>query len=282
MRRLPPSLLAWVADQVDGAPLEGIQRLQRAAGSEVIGLRAGDRSLVLRWYPDGVLSPESPLEAIEREAAALTALEDTLVPAPGLVAASVESPAAVLMTRVPGRSRVIRLDPGAMRSMMALVHACDPGPLTPWTYRGYHEGQVLRRPAWWQDAPTWERAVVQTETARPTGPTVFLHRDFHPGNLLWSDPTISGVVDWVDACVGPAGVDLGHLRVNLAVLENVSAADALDAGDPAWDVEMALGFLDWDSTASIDGWAGPWPHVPAATARARLEAFVGHALARLG
>ena len=281
MRRLPPALLEWVADQVDGAPLEGIQRLPRAMTSEVIGLRAGDRSLVLRWYPDG---PPAGLDAdpIEREAAAMTALEDTVVPAPGLVAASVTAPSAVLMTRVPGRSRLAPLDAGALRSMMALVHACDPAPLAPWTYRGYHEGQVLRRPAWWQDVATWERAVVQTETARPAGAAVFLHRDFHPGNLLWSDSTISGVVDWVNACVGPAGVDLGHLRVNVATLEDVAAADAIEPGDPAWDIEMALGFLDWDSTEMIDGWPGPWPHVPAALARARLEAFVGHALARLG
>ena len=163
-----------------------------------------------------------------------------------------------------------------------MVHATDAAPLEPWTYRGYHEGQVLRRPAWWRDVAAWDRAVIQTETARPTGPAVFLHRDFHPGNLLWSDSTISGVVDWVNACVGPAGVDLGHLRVNLATLDDIAAADAVDPGDPAWDIEMALGFLDWDSDEVIDAWPGPWAHVPAALARDRLEAFVGHALARLG
>jgi aminoglycoside phosphotransferase (APT) family kinase protein len=281
MRRLTPSLLAWIADQVGGAPLERIQRLPRAMTSEVVGLRAGDRSLVLRWYPDGPPPGLDP-DPIEREVAALSALEDTLVPAPGLVAASVAEPSAVLMTRVAGQARLARLDAGAMRSMMALVHACDSAALTPWLYRGYHEGQVLRRPTWWRDSAIWERAVVQTETARPTGPPVFLHRDFHPGNLLWSGSTISGVVDWVNACVGPAGVDLGHLRVNLATLDDVDAADAFDPGHPAWDIEMAFGFLDWDSTEAVDGWPGPWSHVPAALARTRLEAFVGHALARLG
>jgi aminoglycoside phosphotransferase (APT) family kinase protein len=281
MRRLPVELLAWAQDQVGDEPIEAIQRLPRARTSEVIGLRAGAQPLVLRWYPDrGFLELEP--DAIEREVAALAALEDSAVPAPGLVAASQADPSAVLMTRVPGRFRLDSPDVGAIRAMLALIHAVDPAPLAPWTYRGYHEGQVLRRPVWWRDAGLWERAVVQTETARPTGAAVFLHRDLHPGNLLWSDAAISGVVDWVNACTGPAGVDLGHLRVNLAILEGVERADALDPGDPAWDIEMALGILDWRGGDALDRWTGPWPHVAVAEARARLEAFVGAALARLG
>jgi aminoglycoside phosphotransferase (APT) family kinase protein len=281
MRRLPVELLAWAQDQVGDDPIEAIQRLPRARTSEVVGMRAGDRALVLRWYPDrGFLDLEP--DAIEREVAALAALEDSPVPAPGLVAASQVDPSAVLMTRVPGRFRVDSPDVGAIRALLGLIHAVDPGPLAPWAYRGYHEGQGLRRPVWWRDAGVWERAVVQTETARPTGPAVFLHRDLHPGNLLWSDAAISGVVDWVNACTGPAGVDLGHLRVNLAILDGVEGADALDPGDPAWDIEMALGILDWRGGDALDRWTGPWPHISPAEARARLEALVGAALARLG
>ena len=56
------------------------------------------------------------------------------------------------------------------------------------------------------------------DTARPHGPGVFIHRDFHPGNLLWSGSR----ADWRrrlgERCVGPAEVDAAHLRVNLAIL----------------------------------------------------------------
>lgn len=281
MRRLPVELLAWAQDQVGDEPIDGIQRLPRARTSEVIGLRAGEQQLVLRWYAArGFLDLEP--DAIEREVAALAALEDSPVPAPGLVAASQEDPAAVLMTRVPGRFLVDPPDLGAIGAMLELIHKIDPGSLAPWSYRGYHEGQVLRRPAWWRDVVAWERAVIQTGTARPVGPAVFLHRDLHPGNLLWSGHAVSGVVDWVNACIGPAGVDLGHLRVNLAILDGVAAADALEPGDPSWDIEMALGILDWRGGDALDRWTGPWPHVAPAQARSRLEAFVGAALARLG
>ena len=111
-------------------------------------------------------------------------------------------------------------------------------------------------------SPVWERAVRQTETARPTAPGVLIHRDVHPGNLLWTETFATGVVDWVNACVGPAAFDTAHLRLNLACLDGLEAADAFDAGDPAWDIEAAFGLLDWASPGAADRWAGPWAHVP--------------------
>ncbi len=107
-----------------------------------------------------------------------------------------------------------------------------------------------------------------------------IHRDFHPDNVLWSDGRISGVVDWANACLGPAAVDVAHFRVNLAVLHGPATADAVLPGDPAWDLELAMGFLEWGPGA--DAWAGPWPELPADTARSRLETFVARALAALG
>jgi thiamine kinase-like enzyme len=78
------------------------------------------------------------------------------------------------------------------------------------------------------------------------------HRDYHPTNILWSDERISGVVDWVNACRGPAGVDVAHCRLNLALMYGVHHADdflrayaaAVDGydHDPHWDIDDAM---DW-------------------------------------
>ena len=54
---------------------------------------------------------------------------------------------------------------------------------------------------------------------------MFLHRDFHPGNLLWTDERITGVVDWVSACAGPPEEDIGHCRANLAIRHGQDWAD---------------------------------------------------------
>ena len=166
-----------------------------------------------------------------------------------------------------------------MRDLLDAIHAVEPSGLDPWSYRGYHEGRDLPAPRWWRDRATWGRAIRVSADRRPTVEPVFIHRDFHSGNLLWAGPRISGVLDWGNACLGPAAFDLAHYRVNIASLVGPEVADRAFPGDPGWDIEAALGFLDPND---LDGWAGPWPHVSASTARDRLEAFIARAVAALG
>ena len=80
---------------------------------------------------------------------------------------------------------------------------------------------------------------------RPT----FVHRDFHPGNVLWRRGRLSGVVDWANACRGPAGCDLAHCRANLMELSGRESADRFLAAyksltgedyHPYWEVASVL------------------------------------------
>jgi aminoglycoside phosphotransferase (APT) family kinase protein len=275
---LTPEVVDWLTSTLGSRATGRVVERLPASTSSVLVLE-GD--LILRWYDDPGFLEEEP-DAIPREAAALTALAGSAVPAPRLIAASERAPAALLMTRVAGSPDLAIRDPVAVLDLLGAIHAVPPGPLARWSYHGYHEGRDLVRPAWWRDAELWERAVRQTNSVRPTGPGVLIHRDFHPGNLLWTRMAVTGVVDWVNACVGPAEVDAAHMRINLASIEDVVYADRVVPGDPAWDIEAAFGFLDWWSQDLIDAWEGPFPEIDAATARARLEAFVAEALARLG
>ncbi len=52
----------------------------------------------------------------------------------------------------------------------------------------------------------------------------FCHRDYHPGNVLWSRRQVSGVVDWTHACHGAPAVDVAHCALNLAVLFGTDVA----------------------------------------------------------
>jgi aminoglycoside phosphotransferase (APT) family kinase protein len=83
---------------------------------------------------------------------------------------------------------------------------------------------------------------------------VLCHRDFHPGNVLWRDGRLSGVVDWTHSCVGPAAADVAHCRVNLAVLFGQDVADEFARRYGAVDD------LAWFDVVDLVGWRTlePW------------------------
>jgi aminoglycoside phosphotransferase (APT) family kinase protein len=271
---LAPEVRSWLESLGVAAP-ERVQRFTSASSADLIVLD----DLVLRWYGATSHLDDEP-DAIAREVAVLEALAETSVPAPRLVAWS-DDPPAILATLVPGEPRMDLPDVDALRDILDVLHQVDPDRLARWAYRGYHEGAELERPAWWKDPQLWDRAVEQTTDARPSAPPVPIHRDFHPGNVLWTGRSISGVVDWGNACLGPAAFDVAHYRVNLAQLHGPDAADALLSGDPAWDIEAAFSFLDWPDVAANDAWTGPWPHIAAGDARRQLELFVARAMSAL-
>jgi aminoglycoside phosphotransferase (APT) family kinase protein len=78
-----------------------------------------------------------------------------------------------------------------------------------------------------------------------------LHNDFWPGNLLWSDGRLAGVIDWEDAAVGDPLVDLGNARMEFlfwfgaegmeTLTERYRALTGVDMTDlPFWDLCAAL------------------------------------------
>ena len=106
---------------------------------------------------------------------------------------------------------------------------------------------------------------------------MFVHRDYHPGNVLWEAGRLSGIVDWVNASVGSPWADVGHCRVNIASELGPRAADRfldlyravsgrVDDYHPYWDISAAIGGLDEDA----DGQPSPADEQFLAAAVARL------------
>ena len=281
---LPPQTRAWIeartgtlvhsAIGLAGATTATVSRLDLADGRRVVA-KVFDRQDFLDERPDRA----------HHEAAVLDLLEPTPVPAPLLIAVDDGGEAAgaptVLMTWVGGTTELPDDWVAAMAQSLADIHRVDPGDIT-WPYERYNEGFELEAPGWARDPGIWNEAfAIATEPPRTA--TGFIHRDYHGGNVLWHRGKLSGVLDWLSGCVGPAAIDLAHLRMNLAMDHDHDESEAVlaeyrtlgqdDAWHPAWDVIDAIDFLPyWLGLQAVADWA--WDERPPAETQARFESIL--------
>jgi aminoglycoside phosphotransferase (APT) family kinase protein len=201
------------------------------------------------------LAEEPDLAA--HEAAALEEAQKAGLRAPSLVAYSSDDigfgAPVVLMSFIEGN---IELWPSnfqgwlaGLAGALAAIHR-HPAHAFAWRYRSWVEKATLAPPAWSTIPGAWERAIELVRSAEPDAHVVFIHRDYHPTNVLWHQGVVSGVIDWINACQGPAGVDVAHCRTNLAQMFGPAAADQFletyikvaegFAYDPDWDLDSVL------------------------------------------
>jgi aminoglycoside phosphotransferase (APT) family kinase protein len=263
LRSPPPRrALAW-CEEVTGARVRAVQALDGGMSSAVHALDLADgRPLVLRRYVRAEWLAEEP-DVPEREAAALELLRDCPLSTPELVAAdptgAQAGDPAVLMTRLPGAIDWAPTDrDGFLRALAALLPAIHATPISPALpdYAPYAL-ETDRPPPWTARPQIWERGFAVFEQPPPSDVRRFIHRDFHPGNVLWANGRVSGVVDWPNASIGDPSADVGHCRMNLAGTLGLEAADrfleltGVDDYHPYWDIAAALGGFD---SATLAQW----------------------------
>jgi aminoglycoside phosphotransferase (APT) family kinase protein len=248
----PPRALAW-CEAMTGGRVAQLRALDGGTSSAVHALDLADgRALVLRRYVRADWLAEEPGVA-RREAAALALLRDSSLPTPRLVAsdptgADAGDPA-VLMSRLPGAIEWRPHDlEGFLRGLADLlpaIHGTPPGPGIP-DYAPYAL-ETRCPPAWTSRPDLWERAFAVFDEPPPSAERRFIHRDFHPGNVLWTGGAVTGVVDWASTSIGAPSADIGHCRMNLAGVLGLGAADRFLAltgqadYHPYWDIVAALG-----------------------------------------
>lgn len=262
-RGLGFAVWAVEATPVTGATSSSLYRLLvRGAGQE--------HRLILRLFTNESWRAEEP-DLVRHEAACLRRAQGSEVPVPRLVATDESGDAcgapAVLMTELPGRVDPMPPDRTAwlraMAEALAAIHRVDAHGFA-WQYRPYKDLSALEVPAWSRRPDAWARAIRLVQAPPPASRRCFIHRDFHPCNVIWEGGRLSGVVDWVNGCQGPGGVDVGHCRVNLVLLTGVPEADAFlafyreAAGasfsyHPYWDLVALMDFLT-GSPAVYPGW----------------------------
>jgi aminoglycoside phosphotransferase (APT) family kinase protein len=150
-------------------------------------------------------------------------------------------------------------DPAAFaRALAEVLPAVHAAPLVERSYEPYlvtdrQRIEDLRPPSWARDRSVWERAFEVAGASAPEHAVRFIHRDYHQGNTVWEAGRLSGIVDWTCGCSGPPGIDLAHMRINLAWEFDLGLADTFlqawrdVAGDRRgyhayWDVLVAV---DW-------------------------------------
>lgn len=215
-----------------------------------IELRDGTM-LVLRRYVNEGDAPEMAI----REATALQLV--TNLPAPRLVkvdpGGSHAGAPAVLMTRVPGEHDW-RPDLEQLAALLPRIHALDPANLPEYESYGLH---TRTPPPWTANPDVWIKAFRLFDGPAPPHDTTLIHRDFHPGNVLWHEGRLTGVVDWPLASRGAPQADVGHCRWNLARTQGNQVADEFLAATgldyhPYWDVVAALGGQSESSLTRAD------------------------------
>jgi aminoglycoside phosphotransferase (APT) family kinase protein len=219
--------------------------------------------ILRRWArPGGAETDPDHTAAAEVRVLAALGRTNLAVAVPRVLAADpdgVEADVPALVQELlPGRPRsrsapLGRAAISSLAAMLAEIHDLGPtvrrvvGDFAPfWTLDETPIPAASTRPE------LWARALdVAGRPPPPTRPT-FLHRDFHPGNVLWVGSRISGILDWTGACWGPAAADLAHLKVNLAVDHGITQAETAGRAYRAvggrlddtayWDIRM---LLDW-------------------------------------
>jgi aminoglycoside phosphotransferase (APT) family kinase protein len=294
----PVYVIDWVsAEMGPRARIIAIRPMARSSTDQhAVDLRDGSgrlHRLVLRRYVDAHRLANDPWYRPEQEAEALGILEQAALPAPRLMAQDLAARRcdvpALLVTRVNGRA--LRQRPAHMEAylggaaeMLHRIHAVEASHAVRLPrYAPYWPPSTLPIPPWSSHPELWERVLDLLAGPPPEAEAGFIHRDYHPGNVLVAGGRVSGVVDWTTACRGPRSIDLARMRLNLAGDFGSEVADRfLDVyrlqAAPGWSHDPY-----WDLLDAVD--AAQDARLPRTAARSaaweRFERWVGSVLAAL-
>ncbi len=233
---IPVETIAWIERVLDARvvntdPLPGglssaVHRVTIEAGS------SEPHDVVVRRYTlHDWLVREPHIPQHEAHVLELLGSLDLGVATPDLLAGDVDGSETdvptIVMSHVDGRPDISPLDPWAwaekLAECLAGINAVPPPEGLP-PYARWDDPE-RPRPRWLERHDLWDTATSAVGGPLPAHDVHFLHRDFHPNNVHWSDGEIVGVVDWLGACVGPVAGDVSHCRWNFAMLHSHELAD---------------------------------------------------------
>ena len=283
----PQEAMHWVLT-VTGA--EAVSSVEAMPGGSSVAMHRvnlvinDDRSrqLILRRYVRPEQLAEDPGVATH-EAMILELLGGMTTPAPRLVGCDptgdVAGAPAVLMTALKGRP-VWAANIGWMRQLITVladIHAIDASAAAVRPFQPYKQDSYTL-PKWVTKPAVWERAIEIFHGPVIDEDRAFIHRDFYPGNVLWFHRSVSGVVDWEAASIGPRSMDVAHCRINL-LYDDLYQAERFRQ---EWETISGHTFHPWADIATIIGLLdGHRRHPPAQRARHDIDTMLERAVSDL-
>lgn len=265
---LSARILKWAVNAIDaGAQVIAVERLKGSTSSTLhrVTLMIGKnrKEVVIRQFDNREWLEEEP-DLVLHEAGSLMKADQAALPTPEIIAYDEKGiecgMPVVMMSKVEGAVELKPQDMKAWSAGLAValtkIHTVEASDFK-WEYFTYNDVPALQVPGWSSVPNVWEKIIAWVQGARPASRECFIHRDYHPANVLWKHGEVSGVVDWVNACRGPAGIDIGHCRINLALLYDVDTADEFLT---AYQKAASEGFIYdpyWDLISIIDMLFGP-------------------------
>ncbi len=295
---VPPAVVAWVRGQL-GTDLDSVTPVRGGRTDTIFAVRSQTRPtpVILRWMPVTVWG-QIGRRHVTAEARGCGLMEASGLPTPHLLASDPDGHGtggyANLTSWLPGR---VRLDPlgdaavAELARVAAAIHATEvpdsgrPAPYAFWA------PNPLAVPHWSRRPDLWERAFTLFLGPRPGTPEGLVHRDFHPGNILWDGDRVTGVIDWAETSWGPPDLDVAHAVTNFALLLDLRHAAGFVAAyqhhggridpDPEarrfWAVSDILGFLP-DPVSHLTALTATRPELTPEVLRDRLEDLLAQTL----
>jgi aminoglycoside phosphotransferase (APT) family kinase protein len=288
---------------------DGLSRLGRHLGVEaphVVGRLRGGAACDVFWLEldRGGVTESVVLKTFPAQMALSAGFEwaalQTVVPAPVPTPEPVAfdpsgawfGTPSIVMSRLPGSPVWQPVDVAEWTRQLASTLAGVHGTAAP------SVPESLSRPAIWDrwtpaEPPTAVAEGVRSALARLAGSgweRGLCHGDFHPGNVLFGQFAVTGVVDWVSARWGPVLSDLARCRCALAVWPGGDAPRKLLEHYQAMTGRSLAGLDYWDVLSGAlavehgGGWVAMYRDLDAAVdetlIRNRAQAFLHEALRR--
>jgi aminoglycoside phosphotransferase (APT) family kinase protein len=207
-----------------------------------------------RWIDDDHIVGT---DRVMRESHILEQLAGSDLPTPNVLAVDPTGARcghpALLMTRLSGRVELTPRNPELwleeLATMLVRIHRADAAaPVA----ESWLDRDKLVIPEWTKRREIWRDAIQLMSEEPPMGEQSFIHHDYQQFNTLWKRGRVCGVVDWVFGSTGAPSMDVGHCRLNLAVLYSPDYAkrflELYESAsrrrvDPWWDVHQLLAYL---------------------------------------